>query len=62
VGAGDSALAKILLKKLIKLAKIEAKFGKKWLDLGKIKILYPQKHPISYGYTQKIYFPTEDFW
>jgi len=26
------------------------KFGQKWLDLGKIKIFYPQEHSISYGY------------
>jgi len=24
--------------------------GKIWLDLGKIKILHPQKYSISYGY------------
>jgi len=32
------------------LGKIEAKFGQKWFDLGKIKILHPQKHLFSYGY------------
>jgi len=32
------------------LGKIEAKFGLKYLNLGKIKILHPLKHPISYGY------------
>jgi len=32
------------------LGKIEVKFGQKWLYLGKIKILHPQKHSISYGY------------
>jgi len=26
------------------------RFGQIWLDLGKIKILHPQKHPISYEY------------
>jgi len=25
-------------------------FGQIWLDLGKIKILHPQKDSISYGY------------
>jgi len=31
------------------LGNIEAEFGRKWLDLGKIKLLHPQKHSISYG-------------
>jgi len=26
------------------------RFDQVWLDLGKIKILHPKKHPISYGY------------
>jgi len=26
------------------------RFGRIWLDLGKIKILHPQKHSTSYGY------------
>jgi len=41
----------------MKFEQIEAKFGPKWLDLGKfwsdlgkIKILHLPKHPISYGY------------
>jgi len=29
------------------------RFGQKWLDLGNIKILHPQKHSISYGYANK---------
>jgi len=32
------------------MSKIEAKFRKKLIDLGKIKILHPQKHPFSYEY------------
>jgi len=32
------------------LGKIETKFGKKLLDLGKIKILYPQIYLMAYGY------------
>jgi len=32
------------------LGKIEAIFRQKRLDLGKIEILYPQKHLVSYGY------------
>jgi len=37
---------------LLDLGKIETKFWAKAivLDLGKIKILHLQKHPISYGY------------
>jgi len=30
--------------------KIEAKFGQRGLDLGKIKILHPQEHSIPYSY------------
>jgi len=33
----------------VKFGQIKAKFGQKRLDLGKIKILYPQKHSISNG-------------
>jgi len=29
-------------------------FIQNWLDLGKIKILHPQKHSISYGYGTRI--------
>jgi len=32
------------------LSKLEAKFGKFLLDLGKIKTLHPQKHTIAFGY------------
>jgi len=32
------------------LRKIEAKFVQRLFNLGKIKILHPQKHPFSYGY------------
>jgi len=27
-------------------------FGQKGLDFGKIKILHPQKHSLSYGYDE----------
>jgi len=43
-------LGKIWSKLRRNLGKIEVKFGQKWLDLGKIKILHPQKHSISFGY------------
>jgi len=29
------------------------RFGQIWLKLGKIKILHPQKHSITYGYGHK---------
>jgi len=38
------------LGKIRRMDKIEAKFEQKRLDLGKIKILHPQKHSISNGY------------
>jgi len=47
--------SKIVWTKLVRLGqiwlnlgKIEAKFGQKRLDLGKIKILHPKKYSISY--------------
>jgi len=49
-------LGKIWAELWRNLDKIEAKFGQKWLDLGKIKILHPQKHSIFYGYTIIILF------
>jgi len=62
VGAGDAAASpcKIIWQNWLNLVrfwrnlgKIEEKFGEKWLDFGKIKILRPQKHSISYGYASK---------
>jgi len=32
------------------MGKIQAKFKQKRLNLGKIEILHPQKHLVSYGY------------
>jgi len=38
------------------LGKVKAKFGQTWFELGKIKILHPQKHSISYGYVWVYHF------
>jgi len=37
---------------MAKFGQIRVKFGQIWLDLGKIKILHPQKLSISYGYAK----------
>jgi len=66
----QNALAKIFLAKLIvdlvefgrNLGKIKVKLGKKWIDLGKIKILHPQKHSISYGYGHSLTIEAGKSW